>query len=244
MPASCAFTSARHLTQPLDDGRWRGRAVDRGALEIAAPGTVLNLASCHEREGMTASAMAECDGRDDRVAFADEHMKALERRLSMLIIVVPPEADRPDLSITRDGIVFGRAAWGTRIPVDPNTHVIEASAPGKVRRRVEVGRGGDGDVQTATLSVLEDVPPVPPPPVVAPQQPVVAPTPRAGLSSRQIAALTTGAAGRHRARAGYLLRADRHREAQRSERDVHDEPLPDGRRPETVRPGSTRTRPR
>jgi hypothetical protein len=176
------------------------------------PGTLLNLASCHEREGLTASAMAEFrearamadrDHRDDRVAFAEEHMKALEPRLSMLVIVVGPDADRPELSVSRDGIVLGRAVWGTRIPVDPGTHVIEASAPGKARRRVEVRVGPDADVQTATLAPLEDEAPPPPPPVVAPPPPpVVAPPPRveappppAGLSSRRIVALATGAAG-------------------------------------------------
>jgi hypothetical protein len=101
------------------------------------PGTVLNLARCHELEGLTASAMvefrearamAERDQRGDRVAFADEHLKALMPRLSMLVIVVPSEVDSPSLVVQRDGIAIGRAAWGTRIPVDPGAHVVEASA--------------------------------------------------------------------------------------------------------------------
>ena len=175
------------------------------------PGTILNLASCHEREGLTASAMAEFrearamaerDHRDERVAFAEEHMKALEPKLSMLTIVVGPEADRPELSITRDGIVLGRAAWGTRIPVDPGMHVIEASAPGKAKRRVEVRVGPDGDAQTATVAPLEDAAPpppvVPPPPTTAmpppPPRPE-APPPAHGLSSRRIWALTSAGVG-------------------------------------------------
>jgi hypothetical protein len=179
------------------------------------PGTVLNLASCHEREGLTASAMAEFREaramaehahRDDRVAFAEEHMKALEPRLSILVIAVGPDADRPALSVTRDGIVLGRAAWGTRIPVDPGMHVIEASAPGKAKRRVEVRVGPDGDVQTATLAPLEDeAPPPPPPPVVPPPPAAVmlpppppppeAPPPAHGMSSRRIWALASASVG-------------------------------------------------
>jgi len=182
------------------------------------PGTVLNLASCHEREGLTASAlaefrearrMAERDHRDDRVAFATEHMKALEPKLSMLVIVVGPDADRPDLSVTRDGVALGRAVWGTRIPVDPGTHVVEASAPGKTPQRVEVRVGPDGDVQTASLGALQDEPappvaptpaPVPPlivapPPPVTPPPRIEPPPPRAGLSTRRTVALVTGAAG-------------------------------------------------
>ena len=177
------------------------------------PGTILNLASCHEREGLTASAMAgfrearamaERDHRDDRVAFAEEHMKALEPRLSMLVIVVGPDADRPELSVTRDGIALGRAAWGTRIPVDPGTHVIEASAPGKAKRRVEIRVGPDGDVQKATLPALEDE--APPPPVVPPPAapvtlapppplPPEAPPPARGLSSRRVWAIASAGVG-------------------------------------------------
>jgi hypothetical protein len=178
------------------------------------PGTILNLASCHEREGLTASAMAgfrearrmaERDHRDDRVAFAEEHMKALEPHLSMLVIVVGPDADRPELSVTRDGIALGRAAWGTRIPVDPGAHVIEASAPGKARRRIEVRVGPDGDVQTATLPALEDEAPPPPPPAVVtpppatvmlpPPPPPESPPPARGLSSRRVWALTSAGVG-------------------------------------------------
>jgi hypothetical protein len=175
------------------------------------PGTVLNLASCHEREGLTASAMAgyrearamaERDHRDDRVAFAEEHMKALEPHLSMLVIVVGPDADRPELSVTRDGIALGRAAWGTRIPVDPGTHVVEASAPGKAKRRVEIRVGPDGDVQTATLVPLEDEapPPVvapPPAPVIVPPPPPPpeSPPPPRGLSSRKVWGLASAGVG-------------------------------------------------
>src|SRR5271154_446464 len=65
------------------------------------PGTILNLGACHEREGLTASAaaefrearaMAERDHRDYRVSFADEHLRALEPSLSMLVIVVGDNA--------------------------------------------------------------------------------------------------------------------------------------------------------
>ena len=154
-----------------------------------------------------ARAMAERDHRDDRVAFAEEHMKALEPRLSMLVIAVGPDADRPDLTVTRDGIALGRAAWGTRIPVDPGGHVVEAAAPGKVRRRVEILVGRDGDVQTATLAPLEDeAPPPAPPPLVAPPPapvfvppppppPPEAPPPPRGLSSRRVWALASAGVG-------------------------------------------------
>jgi hypothetical protein len=131
------------------------------------PGTALNLAVCHEREGLTASAMAEFrearamavrGQRADRVAFADEQLRALMPRLSMLIIVVPAEADLPALTVKRDGIVIGRAAWGTRIPVDPGPHLVEANAPGKRPQRIEVRVGPAADVQTVTLAPPDEAP--------------------------------------------------------------------------------------
>lgn len=179
------------------------------------PGTVLNLATCHEREGLTASALAEFrearalaerDKRDDRVAFADEHIKALEPRLSTLVIAVASGADLPELGLVLDGVALGRAAWGTRIPVDPGTHVLVESAPGKQPRRFEVRVGPDGDSQTATLTALEDAPAAPPapppPPVVAPPPPAqpppvesVPPPSNGALSSRRTLALGVASAG-------------------------------------------------
>jgi hypothetical protein len=184
------------------------------------PGTLLNLAACHEREGLTASAMAEFrearamaerDHRDDRVKFADEHLKALAPKVSMLVIAVGHDAERNDLTVTLDGIALGRAAWGTRIPVDPGTHVVLATAAGKAPRRLEIRVGPDGDVQTATLQPLDDAPPpLPPPtasvapvPAVAPAPAPVSPPPApevlapapSGLSTRRTWAIVSAGVG-------------------------------------------------
>jgi hypothetical protein len=98
-------------------------------------------------------------------------------RLSMLVIVVPPAADLQGLTVQRDGLTIGRAAWGTRIPVDPGVHVVEANAPGKKTEHLEVHVAPLGDVQTATLAALDDAPAPPAPP--SPIAPVVSPSPRA-----------------------------------------------------------------
>ncbi|MGH7295439.1 MAG: hypothetical protein ACRELB_10925, partial [Polyangiaceae bacterium] len=187
------------------------------------PGTILNLAACHEREGLTASAMAEFrearalaerDHRDDRVAFAGEHLRALEPRLSVLVVLVPPEADVPGLAVLRDGVAIGRAAWGTRIPVDPGPHVVDVSAPGKVLRHVEVQVKPEGDTETVTIAALEDAPPpgpAPAPPVAsvpAPPPPEAVPAPpppRHGLSSRRVWALFSAGVGVVGAGAGTAL---------------------------------------
>jgi hypothetical protein len=138
------------------------------------PGTLLNLAVCHEQEGRTASAVAEFrqaralaerDRRDDRLSLADQHLHAIEGKVSTLVIVVGPDADRPDLSISRDGTAVGRTVWGSRIPMDPGDHVVEASAPNKKAWKAIVKVAPDGDVQTVTLKPLEDAEPVPAPPL-------------------------------------------------------------------------------
>jgi hypothetical protein len=210
--ATALFDDARSL---LADGKVAEacRKLEESRRLAPVTGTVLNLATCHEREGLTASAaaefrearaLAEHDHRDDRVAFAEEHLRALEPRLSTLLIVVPPEADVPGLGVTRDGVALGRAAWGTRIPVDPGTHVLVATAPGKTPWRLEVRVGPEADAQTATVARLEDVTPpplpvAPPPPVEAakppPPPPDVVPPPPHGLSTRRTWALAAGGAG-------------------------------------------------
>jgi hypothetical protein len=175
------------------------------------PGTKLNLAVCLEREGKTASALAEFrearvlaqrDQRLDRVELADQHIKDLEGRLSGLVIAVDPGAATADLTIARDGTVLGNAAWGVRIPVDPGEHTVEASAAGKKPLRVAVTVGADGDTQTVTIGALEDeAPPPPPAPAVVP--PPIVPSaadaarveaPR-GLSTRRTVAVAAAGVG-------------------------------------------------
>ena len=123
------------------------------------PGTLLNMAVCHEKEGRTATAwvefrdaaaLARRDARDDRVTLAEEHMKGLEPRLSTVRIVVGMRADVPSLEVTLDGSRLARPAWDTPLPVDPGEHVVKASAPSRavLTRRVEVV--GDGEAKTVS----------------------------------------------------------------------------------------------
>jgi hypothetical protein len=105
-----------------------------------ATGTLLNLASCHETERKYATAWLEFsravafarrDRRQDRVQFAQEHLAALEPKLSYLTVVVPVASDVPGLDVRVDGVPVHRAARGVSTPVDPGSHTVEASAPGR-----------------------------------------------------------------------------------------------------------------
>ena len=172
------------------------------------PGTLLNLAVCHEEEGLLASAyaelrearaLAERDQRADRVTLADEHMRAIEPRMSALVVLVGPEADTPGLAITRDGTPIGRPAWGGRMPVNPGEHVLEASAPGKKSWKITVAVGANADVKTVTLAQLEDLKTAAPIPVVPEHVPEPAREEAThsagGLSARREAALAVVGAG-------------------------------------------------
>jgi hypothetical protein len=174
-------------------------------------GTLLNLATCYERNGQVASAWvtykeaataAQNAEQPERAQLARRKAAELEPKLSMLTIVVPPAADRPDLQIRRDGETIGRPGWGVPIPVDPGVHSVEATAPGHqpwqgqasvegiaAQMSIEVPPLGEAIAETPT-------PPAPPAastPAVAPT--LAAPPPEAHASAQRSIGLVTGAIG-------------------------------------------------
>ena len=101
-------------------------------------GTLLNLATCHEQQGKTASAwteftdaaaLARKQRESDRQRYAEEHAEALAKRLAK--VVIEPLETPEGLRITLDGRPIARPAWATPLPVDPGAHRIAASAPGR-----------------------------------------------------------------------------------------------------------------
>jgi hypothetical protein len=137
-------------------------------------GTLLNLAECYEAVGRTASAWAEyrevisvarLAGSKDREELATQKAKALEPKLSRLAVKVSAEAgDAAALTITRDGETLQSAELGVGIPVDPGSHVIEASAPGKERFSQTIEVGGDADSKVVEIPALAAGPNAAPPP--------------------------------------------------------------------------------
>jgi hypothetical protein len=136
-----------------------------------AGGTLLNLAMCHEIEGKTATAwtefhealaMAKKAKRDDRQKAANEHIAALEGRLSRLTLALPAASAAPDLEVRVDGVVIAPAAIGTPIPVNPGDHVVAATAPGKKPWETKISLK-ESQNQALVLPVLESSAPPPPP---------------------------------------------------------------------------------
>lgn len=102
-------------------------------------GTNFNLADCYEHSGRIASAWArfldvaaatKAAGQIDRERVARARADALEPKLARMTLEV--DAKAPGVSVVRDGIAVGAAAWRVAVPVDPGLHFIEASAPGRI----------------------------------------------------------------------------------------------------------------
>jgi hypothetical protein len=150
-------------------------------------GTLLNLARCHEEQGLLASAWSEFKAakivaiesmRPDRELEADRHISALELRLSRLVILVPGPAQVEGLLIERDGREVGRGAWSTLIPIDGGEHEVRATAPDRQPFRLSVVIAAQSDVKAIEIPILAMSVPIPavlsPPPSVAalPSMPV------------------------------------------------------------------------
>lgn len=126
-------------------------------------GAAFNLADCHERIGKTASAwsgfleaasLSKIEGQAQREKVARERAKALESRLSRLIIEVAKPSDVEGLEVRRDGTPIGKGVWGQGVPVDPGEHAVEATAPGRKPWRTTVVLAGDGASVTVTVPLL------------------------------------------------------------------------------------------
>lgn len=136
-----------------------------------ATGTLLNLAACHEKQGKFATAWLEYsdalvaarrDGRDDRVQYAADRAAELEPKLSRLTLLLAADADAPGLTLELDGANVGRAVLGAPTPVDPGTHHVQVSAPGKQTQVLSVEVGAVADQQSLTITRLADAEPEPP----------------------------------------------------------------------------------
>jgi hypothetical protein len=128
-----------------------------------APGTLFNLASCYEKSERNASAWATYQSAASAYraaknaaweAKARAKVTALEPKLSKLTIVVA-EGQASMLEIKRDGTPVGASEIGAAIPVDPGSHIVEATAPGKKKWATTVKVTGAGATERVTIPPLE-----------------------------------------------------------------------------------------
>jgi hypothetical protein len=141
-------------------------------------GAAMALAICHEGQGKLASALNDYrealalalrDKRKDREDAARAKMAEIEPRTSRIVI------HAKDVSITIDGVALPAASLGSSIPIDGGTHTIEATAPERLPRKVEVTIAAEKDRKEVEIAPLEPLPkkpdekkvvatPPPPPP--------------------------------------------------------------------------------
>jgi hypothetical protein len=133
------------------------------ALEASA-GTLLNLATCREKQGKTATAwanfvsaerLAQNQNRPEQAAEAKRRAGELEPQLATLELLVREAA--PGLVVRRAGQAVPAASFNTAVPVDPGTLVIEASAPGYEPARFEVNIGASAERRTLEIPKLRKV---------------------------------------------------------------------------------------
>lgn len=167
--AQVLFEEARSLVK---QGNWEDACPKFAESQKLDPagGTLLNLANCYEKVGKTASAWilfveAEADarrgGRKRRAEEAKRRSEALKPKLSTLRIDVPERV--PGLLVKRGDEEVSAVQWGSSVPVDPGTHEITASAPGKKPWSETIEVLADAHEAVITVPALEDAPPEPAP---------------------------------------------------------------------------------
>jgi len=161
--AQALFDEARRL---MTDGRYAEACPKLAASQKLDPGagTLMNLATCYEKNGQLASAWAtfkeaaaasRASGHPDWEAAARGRAEKLEPELARLVIVVPKEAQVTGLVVERDGAAIDVAEWAAPIPTDGGEHTVRASAPGRKPWSSQVTLAGPRAQVTVTVPALD-----------------------------------------------------------------------------------------
>ncbi len=162
-------------------------------------GTLLNLGLCREREGRLAEAwrvlraalaVAQREGREDRIPLAREHIAALEAQLSFASLALPHDVDPSLVAVRLDGNAVPREEWNA-VPLEPGERVFSAEAVGFESWTTKLHIGGApsrlvvpiGPLVAATALALEI--PTPTPGYVSPYETNVRPAPREDPAVRE-----------------------------------------------------------
>jgi hypothetical protein len=161
-PAEAAFREGRALMESGDLERACAKLAESQAIEPAA-GTLLNLAECQEKRGLTASAWttyqeaakaSAARGRADWEKLAASKVDALGR-------IVPRVTYRAEsgTTVTQDGVVV---RVDEALPIDPGSHTVSGNRPGKppFTKKFEAR---NGDKLTFAIKFDPDAPGGPPP---------------------------------------------------------------------------------
>lgn len=142
-----------------------------------APGTLLALADCFEKDGRIASAWSTWNDaivlsrqRNDkrRQETAEKRAKALESKLPKLQIDVPIESRVEGLVVKRNDQLVESSIFGSAVPVDPGQQAIAASAPGREPWTTSVEIKAEPGSTTVTVPALTKIPE--PPKIEVPEE--------------------------------------------------------------------------
>jgi hypothetical protein len=138
------------------------KSFEESQREDPASGTLLALAYCQELSGQLASAytnyraaaeLAQREGHRERQTAATDQSRAIQERVSVLTILVPPTlAGVPGLQVKLDGADIAPAAFGTPIPVNGGTYRVEA-AIGNVTWSTTVAVQSERDRKTLVVEL-------------------------------------------------------------------------------------------
>lgn len=208
--ATALFNEARALMSDGRIGEACPKLQESHRLDPSG-GTILNLALCHEQQGLfarswsefhEAASFARRDGRSDREQAAEQHVAALTPRLSRLTIAVPERARISKLRIERDGRELGEASWSIGMPVDGGEHTVRATAPDRQAFSAIIVIASESDTRTVEIPTLAFSPPraakaspAAGAPSAAPARPLPPPPLLRHGRTRQTIAWTTAGAG-------------------------------------------------
>ncbi|MFO0641985.1 MAG: tetratricopeptide repeat protein [Polyangiaceae bacterium] len=126
------------------------------------PGTALNLATCHDALGLTASAWVEFleaarlsakAKQPERERFAEKRAEELEAKLSKVTFKL--EGSAPEgLELRLDGRPMAVQSLGTPLPLDPGPHSLFARAPGHARGETPFVVAAGPSAATVVISAL------------------------------------------------------------------------------------------
>ncbi|HEY1817805.1 MAG TPA: tetratricopeptide repeat protein [Kofleriaceae bacterium] len=132
--------------------------------------TLINLASCREKQGELATAWglfldAERQTRSANDAntrqlhdLAADRAHKLEPRVSKLAINVPQQSMVDGLEVSRNGERIDPTMWNRAMPIDGGTYTINAKAPGSSTWSTQIAIGGESDTKTVGVPDLRSLP--------------------------------------------------------------------------------------
>ena len=213
-PLRTAHAQETSRAQALfDDGR---RLMNEGHFPEACPklaasqkldpgaGTLMNLATCYEKNNQLASAWAtfkeaaaasHASNHADWETAARGRADKLEPELARLAVTVAKEAQVPGLVVERDGKALDAAEWATPIPVDSGPHTIRALAPGKKTWSTQVTIGGPRSQASVAVPLLENEQAGAPPPERPAAPPPRPSDPKDEGGTQRLVGLVVGGAG-------------------------------------------------